>query len=130
MQTMDSSLRITQRTASGVTILDVHGRLIFTGGDEPLLRKEVAARVSAGARQLLLDLSDVTFIDSGGVGSLVTAFLHTARRGGRLKLVCPNERVCRVLTMTHLNSVLDVFDNETDALDSFNSPEKSDAVSS
>jgi anti-sigma B factor antagonist len=124
-------LRITQRTAAGITILDVHGGLIFKGGDEPLLRKEVAARVAQGDRKLLLDLSDVTIIDSGGVGSLVTAFLHTARRGGRLKLLCPNERVCKVLTMTQLNSVLDIFKTETDALDSFkNSSEPSDVVPS
>nr|MBA2257475.1 STAS domain-containing protein [Acidobacteriota bacterium] len=103
---MDSPLRITQRTAApGVTVLDVAGRLVFSGGEESLLRNEVAARVGAGDRKLLVDLSNVTYIDSGGVGSLVTAYLHTVRRGGQLKLVCPNERVCRVLTITHLSSV-------------------------
>lgn len=116
---MESPLRITQRTVAGVTIFDVSGRLVFSGGEESLLRNEVAARVSAGDRKLLVDLSSVTYIDSGGVGSLVTAYLHTVRRGGQLKLVCPNERVCRVLKITHLTSVLDVFENQAEALKSF-----------
>jgi len=128
---MDSPLRITQRTAPpGVTVLDVAGRLVFSGGEESLLRNEVAARVGAGDRKLLVDLSNVTYIDSGGVGSLVTAYLHTVRRGGQLKLVCPNERVFRVLTITHLSSVLDVFDTEAEALSSFDTPELRDAVPS
>jgi anti-sigma B factor antagonist len=116
---MESPLRITQRTAAGVTILEVSGRLVFSGGEESLLRNEVAARVGAGDRKLLVDLSSVTYIDSGGVGSIVTAYLHTVRRGGQLKLVCPNQRVCRVLTITHLTSVLDVFENQAAALKSF-----------
>lgn len=128
---MDSPLRITQRTAApGVTVIEVAGRLVFSGGEESLLRNEVAARVGAGDRRLLVDLSHVSYIDSGGVGSLVTAYLHTVRRGGQLKLVCPNERVCRVLTITHLSSVLDVFDTEAEALSSFDTPELRDAVPS
>ena len=120
---MDSPLRITHRTAgSGVTVLDVSGRLVFSGGEESVLRNHVAGRVGAGDRRLLVDLTDVSYIDSGGVGSLVTAYLHTVRRGGQLKLLCPNERVCRVLTITHLTSVLDVFDNEAEALSSFDAP--------
>jgi anti-sigma B factor antagonist len=116
---IDSPLQITQRTAAGVSILEARGRLIFSGGEESLLRKEVVARVIAGDRKLLVDLTNVTYIDSGGVGSLVTAYLHTVRRGGQLKLVCPNERVCRVLTITQLTTVLEVFDNVEEALRSF-----------
>ena len=116
---MDSPLRITQRTADNVIILDVSGRLVFSGGEESVLRNEVAALIGAGERRLLVDLSNVSYIDSGGVGSLVTAYLHTVRRGGQLKVVCPNDRVCRVLQITHLNSVLDVFDTEAKALKSF-----------
>ena len=119
---MESPLRITQRTASGVVIIDVSGRLIFSGGEESLLRNEVSALVGAGERKLLVDLTRVSYIDSGGVGSLVTAYLHTVRRGGQLKVVCPNERVCRVLRITHLTSVLEVFENEAQALRSFDAP--------
>ena len=128
---MDSPLRITQRSAAaGVTVLDVSGHLVFSGGEESVLRNEVAARIGAGDRRLLVDLSNVTYIDSGGVGSLVTAYLHTIRRGGQLKLVCPNDRVCRVLKITHLTSVLDVFETEAAALSSFDTPELRDAVPS
>jgi anti-sigma B factor antagonist len=127
---MDSPLRITQRTADNVIILDVSGRLVFSGGDESVLRNEVAALIGAGERRLLVDLSNVSYIDSGGVGSLVTAYLHTVRRGGQLKVVCPNDRVCRVLQITHLNSVLDVFDTEAQALKSFKVQGVSKPVSS
>jgi anti-sigma B factor antagonist len=128
---MDAPLRISQRTAAaGVTVLDVSGRLVFSGGDESVLRHEVTTRIGAGDRKLLVDLTNVTYIDSGGVGSLVTAYLHTVRRGGQLKLICPNDRVCRVLKITQLTSVLDVFDNEMEALSSFDSPELRDAVPS
>ena len=119
---MESPLRIAQRTVEGVVILDVSGRLIFSGEEESLLRNEVAGLVGAGERKLLVDLSQVSYIDSGGVGSLVTAYLHTLRRGGQLKVVCPNDRVCHVLKITHLTSVLDVFDNEAQALRSFDAP--------
>lgn len=127
---MESPLRITQRTADNVVILDVSGRLVFSGGDESVLRNEVAALIGAGERRLLVDLSNVSYIDSGGVGSLVTAYLHTVRRGGQLKVVCPNDRVCRVLQITHLNSVLDVFDTEAQALNSFKVQGVSKPVSS
>ena len=116
---MDAPLQITQRTAADVVILMVSGRLIFSSGDESVLRNEVAALVGAGERKLLVDLTRATHVDSGGVGSLVTAYLHTIRRGGQLKVVCPNERVCRVLKITHLDAVLDVFEDEAEALRSF-----------
>ena len=125
---MDAPLQITQRTAGGVVILNVTGRLIFAGGDESLLRNEVAALVGAGEKKLLVDLSRATYIDSGGVGSLVTAYLHTIRRGGQLKVVCPNERVCRVLQITHLTSVLDVFESQAQALKSFEAPQVSNTI--
>ena len=127
---MDAPLQITQRSKADVVILGVSGRLVFSGNEESLLRNEVAALVSAGERKLVVDLSKATYIDSGGVGSLVTAYLHTVRRGGQLKVICPNERVCRVLRITHLTSVLDVFENESQALRSFDQPGVGDAVGS
>ena len=127
---MDAPLQITQRSRNDVVILGVTGRLIFSGNEESLLRNEVAALVSAGERKLVVDLSHATYIDSGGVGSLVTAYLHTVRRGGQLKVICPNERVCRVLRITHLTSVLDVFEDESQALRSLDQPGVGGAVGS
>ena len=127
---MESPLQVAQRDVGGVAILELSGRLIFAGGEPSLLRSEVAARIAAGATRLVVDLSRVTYIDSGGVGSLVTAYLHTTRRGGQLKVVCPNERVCRILQITHLTSVLEVFDTEVDAVDSFAAPGRSNPPSS
>ena len=69
---MDAPLQITQRSRADVVILGVSGRLIFSGSEESLLRNEVAALVGAGERKLVVDLTQATYIDSGGVGSLVT----------------------------------------------------------
>ena len=125
---MDPPLHVAQREVGGVAVLELSGRLIFAGGDEPVLRGEVAACVGAGAMRVVVDLSRVTYIDSGGVGSLVTAYLHTVRRGGQLKVVCPNERVCRILQITHLTSVLEVFETLPDAVGSFDSQDRSNAA--
>jgi anti-sigma B factor antagonist len=127
---MESPLQVAQREVGGIAILELSGRLIFVGGDQSLLRSEVAARIAAGATRLVVDLSQVTYIDSGGVGSLVTAYLHTVRRGGQLKVVCPNERVCRILQITHLTSVFEVFETQSAAVDSFDTQDRSDAVPS
>lgn len=115
---MLSPLSIERRSVGDVTILELKGRLVVDEGDR-FFRREVTALVEAGRRQLLLDLRQLTHIDSGGVGALVSSYLHVTRRGGQLKLLCPTERSCRVLRITHLITVFDVFNNEEEALRSF-----------
>jgi anti-sigma B factor antagonist len=115
---MSAPLHVPQRVASGVTILELHGRLVVDESDR-VLSDHVTALVMAGTRSLLLDLRNVTYMDSGGVGALFTVYLHVVRRGGQLKLLCPTERACRVLRVTHLLDVFEVFDSEEQALRSF-----------
>jgi anti-anti-sigma factor len=99
---MTAPLTIAQRTAGRVVILELTGRLNFDEDGDRLLREQVAAVVAAGDLNILLDLGGVRQMDSGGVGTLVAVYLHTVKRGGRLKLLHPSERVNRVLHMTHL----------------------------
>ena len=116
---MTAPLTINQRNTGRVVILELTGRLNFDEDGDRLLREHVAAVVAAGDRNILLDLGGVRQMDSGGVGTLVAVYLHTVKRGGKLKLLHPSERVNRVLHMTHLETAFEVFENEADALRTF-----------
>jgi anti-sigma B factor antagonist len=118
---MSTRLRIEQRQSAGVLIFQLRGRLVAEDG-ATLFRDKVTAALDGGAKDLLIDLSQVDYIDSGGVGSLVAMFTRTGRRGGRLKLLCPSARACHVLEITGLLHVFDVFEDEPAALQSFTTP--------
>jgi anti-anti-sigma factor len=109
------ALRITQRTAGNVTIFSLAGALVYDEGTRKL-REAITSAVAAGAGAYLLDLEHVTYLDSGGVGLLVAMFRHVTRRGGQLKLLRPSPPARRVLGISHLTAVFDIFDDEEDAL--------------
>jgi anti-sigma B factor antagonist len=119
---MPTPLRITRRTTGRVTILELSGRLVFDEGDREL-KEHVTSLVAGGNDHLLIDLHNVTGIDSGGVGALVAMYLHVTRRGGQFKLLCPSQRSSEVLRITHLFSVFEVFDREAEAVQSFPAPD-------
>jgi anti-sigma B factor antagonist len=116
---MTQPLTITRRTVGRVVILELTGQLKYDEEGDRLLRQEVASVVAEGQRDILLDLHGVHQMDSGGVGILVAVYLHTVKRGGRLKLLQPSERVARVLHTTHLESAFEVFHSEDDAVRTF-----------
>ena len=115
---MPAPLHIVQRAASGVVIYELHGRLVLDDGDE-VLRDRVASLIKDGPLALLVDLRNVSYIDSAGVGVLVEAYLRFVRRGGQLKVLMPSEHVRRVLHITRLDTVLEIFDDEPTALRTF-----------
>jgi len=112
---MSSALQITQRTVANVVIFELTGNLVYDEGTQTL-RNVLTTAVAAGARECLLDLSQITYLDSGGVGSLVEMFRHVTRRGGQLKLLSPSPCARRVLGITRLTAVFDIFDDEPGAL--------------
>jgi anti-sigma B factor antagonist len=116
---MSAPLIITRRNVADVTILQLEGRLIVDEAGQHLLHGQVTDLVASGHRSILLDLRGVTHMDSGGVGALAAVSLHVAKRNGALKLLSPGERVLRVLHVTHLESVFEIFEQESDALRSF-----------
>lgn len=116
---MSAPLNITRRTDGDVVILQLAGRLIFDEAGQHLLREEITSLVAGGRRDILLDLRGVTHMDSGGVGALAAVSLHVVKRGGSLKLLTPSDRVLRVLHVTHLESVFEIFSEESDAVRSF-----------
>ena len=115
---MTTRLEIVERGADSVTILDLTGRLIVGEGDY-VFRDRIDALIRDGRTHLVVDLRNVTYIDSGGVGVLVSKYLTVQRSGGQLKLLCLSSRACRVLRITGLLDVFEVFDREEDALKSF-----------
>jgi anti-sigma B factor antagonist len=111
-------MELTERSADGVVILDLSGRFILSDGEE-LFRKKVDELIERGQLQMLVNFKDVTYLDSAGIGSLVWKYVTIRKLGGRLKLVHLKVRSFRVLATTRLLAVLENFDSEQEALDSF-----------
>ena len=110
-----SALQIAERAVGTITIFSLSGDLVYDEGTA-LLREVLTRAVAAGARACLLDLEQITYLDSCGVGSLVAMFRHVTRQGGQLKLLRPSACVRRVLGITRLTGVFDIFDDEPEAL--------------
>jgi len=111
-------MQITERTVNGITVLDLHGRLTITDGAE-LLRDKVASVVFQGQNNVLLNLKDVPYMDSGGLGQLVRCSVAVSKANGGVKLAELTGRITDLLTMTRLVTVFDVYDTEAQALASF-----------
>lgn len=111
-------MTIHERVVDGVTILDLEGRLVVGDGDRQL-RDHINTVVHRGQDKLLLNLSGVTALDSGGVGVLVWKFVTVTRQGGELKLFNLSQRTHNVLMITKLLTVFESFESEAQAVASF-----------
>jgi anti-sigma B factor antagonist len=111
-------MNIKQRQVGDVTVLDVSGKITIGVGDVAI-RDAVQVALGGGARDILLNLHQVTTIDSAGVGELVSAYTSVAHRGGKLKLVGLPPKVNDILQITQLITVFEVYDDEPSAVDSF-----------
>jgi len=110
------------RMVDGVTILDLSGRIVL-GEDTMMLRNTIRDLIANRQKLILLNFGDVPYIDSSGIGELVTAFTTVRKQGGELKLLNLTRKVHDVLQITKLYSVFDVKDNEDAAIQSFASAE-------
>jgi anti-sigma B factor antagonist len=112
------ALTISTREVAHVTILDIGGRIVL--GDEiGQLRDAVRALVADGKKKIILNLAEVDYIDSSGVGELVGAFTTVRNAGGELKLLNLTQKVHDVLHVTKLYTVFDIRDDEFTAVKSF-----------
>jgi anti-sigma B factor antagonist len=111
-------MQVVEREAGDVTILILNGRLVLEDLDASL-RPTLEALIQRGRVKLVLDLTNVNYIDSAGVGFLVSKYTSARRRGGDLKLVDVTPRVERVLEITRLVRVFELFDTQEQALHSF-----------
>lgn len=111
-------MKLTERRAGDVTILDLSGRILFADGEEEF-RLALRPVIESGQIDLLLNMSDVPFVDSAGIGEIVRAYTTVTRRGGSLKLMNLPRRVHEALTITKLLTVIEAFDSEEEALAGF-----------
>ena len=112
------SMKVSTRQVDGVTILDLSGRITL-GEGSVTLRDSIRDLVAKGSTKILLNLGNVDYIDSSGVGELVSAFTSVKNAGGELKLLNLTKKVQDLLQITKLYTVFDVHDDEAHAVSSF-----------
>ena len=111
-------MKIDERTVGDVTVLDMQGKLLIGEGDE-LLREKVNNLVESGKTKILLNLGDVPYMDSAGLGEVVRCFTTVSRKDGKLKLLNLTKRLQDLLSITKLLTVFETFDSEEEAIKSF-----------
>ena len=112
------TMKASSRKVDGVVIIDLSGRITL-GEGAVVLRDTVKEISSRGEKKILLNLGDVTYIDSSGIGELVSAFTSVKNAGGELKLLNLTKNVHDLLQITKLYTVFDVQDSEASALAAF-----------
>ncbi|MGC2744377.1 MAG: STAS domain-containing protein [Candidatus Angelobacter sp.] len=112
------SMKATNRQVDGVAIVDMSGRITL-GEGSVVLRDTIRDLIGKGSKKILLNLGDVTYIDSSGIGELVSAFTAVRREGGELKLLNLTKKVHDLLQITKLYTVFDIKDDEATAIKSF-----------
>jgi anti-sigma B factor antagonist len=111
-------MKVSNRQVDGVSIVDMSGRITL-GEGSVVLRDTVRDMMGKGNKKILLNLGDVTYIDSSGIGELVSAFTAVRREGGDLKLLNLTKKVHDLLQITKLYTVFDIKDDEASAIKSF-----------
>ena len=112
------SIKATAREIGSVTIVDLSGRITLGEGSSTL-RQMVRDLLAKNQRKILLNLGDINYIDSSGIGELVSGFTTVRNQGGELKLLQLTKKVHDLLQITKLYTVFEVHDSEQAALDSF-----------
>ena len=114
-------MQISERTAGDVIIVEVSGKITLSDGGDAALKEKMRGLVQAGHKKLLLDLGDVAYVDSAGLGEIVQAYATVNKNGGSLKLLNVTRRIKDLLSITKLLTVFETFDNVNEAVRSFNS---------
>jgi anti-sigma B factor antagonist len=112
------SMKVAIRQVDGITILDLSGRITL-GEGSITLRDSVHEVLAKGSKKILLNLGDTSYIDSSGIGELVSAFTSVKNAGGELKLLNLTKKVHDLLQITKLYTVFDIWDNEASAIGAF-----------
>jgi anti-sigma B factor antagonist len=111
-------LKITKRTVDGILAFECNGRIVF-GEESGLLRDEVKKALAEGQKRIVLNLGEVNYIDSGGLGTLVALHTTAHNAGGTIKLANLTKRVGDLLQVTKLLTVFEVHESEYAALEAF-----------
>jgi len=113
-------MKIEERALENVVVLDLKGKLTIGEGDV-LLKETVQKLMDQGHNKLLLNLEDVPYVDSAGLGEIVRTYTTVSRQGGSLKLLNLTKRITDLLAITKLLTVFDTFESEAEAVSSFQS---------
>ena len=113
-------MQIEERAVGDVVVLDLKGKVTLGEGDE-LLKDKVNSLTMQGRRKIVLNLADVPYIDSAGLGEIVRTYTTVSRQGGQMKLLNLTKRITDLLSITKLLTVFETYDNEADAVRSFSS---------
>src|SRR5215510_10398394 len=111
-------MNIAERVVEGVSVLDLSGKIVLGEGDMQI-KERIKDLLADGQRRILLNLGDVSYIDSAGLGAMISSYTTTKREGGQLKLVSLTKRVQDLLTITKLITVFDTYDAESEAFASY-----------
>ena len=114
------SLKMQTKEANGVVIINLNGQITL-GDASASLREEVRDQLGQGNNKILLNLAEVNYIDSAGLGELTGSYMSVKNRGGALKLLHLTKRVHDLMQITKLYTIFDVFDDEKKAIASFGS---------
>ena len=112
------TMKANSRQVNGVTVVDMSGRITL-GEGSVVLRDTIRDLLGKGQKKILLNLGNVTYIDSSGIGELVSAFTSVRNQGGELKLLNLTKKVHDLLQITKLYTVFDIKDDETAAVGAF-----------
>lgn len=113
-------MQIEEQLNGDVTIIKVSGDITLNKGGDVILKDKVNSLLQQGRKKLLLDLGGVAYVDSAGLGQLVQVKVTTGRNAAELKLLNITKRLKDLLVVTRLSTVFDSFENEAEALASFN----------
>ncbi len=113
-----AELNITERQAGDVTILDMDGKVTI-GEGSVALRTSIRKLLGEGKKKILLNLGNVGYVDSSGIGELVSSFTAVNKEGGSLRLLNLTQKIQDLLAITKLLTVFDVYESESEALGSF-----------
>ncbi len=111
-------MKIVERQVGDVIILDLHGKIMIGEGDDAL-RDAVAKLVDGGKAKILLNLAEVPYVDSAGLGEIVRCYTTVSRNNGRLKLLNLTKKIKDLLAITKLLTVFETFESEDEAVRSF-----------
>src|SRR5882762_10773268 len=111
-------MQIEERSAGDVMVLDLKGKMTLGEGDE-LLRDKINSLILQGRRKIVLNLEEVPYIDSAGLGEIVRTYTTISRQGGSLKLLNLTKRITDLLSITKLLTVFETYDSENEAVRSF-----------
>ena len=111
-------MTIDTRSVNGVTIVDLHGKVTIGEGSREI-REKIRELLENGNKDILLNLGDVSYVDSAGIGELVSSYTTVTNQGGQFKLLNLTKKIRELLAITKLLTVFDSFDDETAAIGSF-----------